>query len=203
MKTQQRIFEFASGYTVGVKPGYDSRMIGLLMSAWDDLNPPPDPPVPPEVEERIKNGAMRKRKLFNDPEYLAKIVLHQEALAEHSDRRSVEQTKQILMHGVDPESIDLALVERSRDELEQRYGVRGQEDDVIFYLNLVGDSGRGKPGDEDYRPNELFELIRFISLEKGPPGALVQHLLMTTFQDDNIQQETGSVSGHLGDSPSA
>ena len=202
MNKQQRIFEFASGYSVAVKPGYDNRMIGLLMSAWDDANPAPPAPEPMEVEEKIKGGT-RKRKLLNDPDYLAALAQHRLEVAAHEAARAEAQTKLILQEGIDASSIDTGLIERARKALEKQYGTRGEDDNVLFYLNLVGDSGAGKPGDEDYRPNELFELIRFISLEKGPPGALVQHLLMTTFQDDDPEQENESVSGHLGSGTAA
>lgn len=203
MNKQQRIFEFASGYSVAVKPGYDNRMIGLLMSAWDSEHPAPKQPEPTEVEEKIKGGGIRRRKLFQEPNYLAALAQHRIDVANHETARAEAQTKLILSAGIDPASLDMGLIERARQALENQYGTRGEDDDILFYLNLVGDSGAGKPGDEDYRPNELFELIRFISLEKGPPGALVQHLLMTTFQNEDNQPENGAVPGYLGNESAA
>lgn len=203
MEKQQRIFEgFASGYTCAVKTDYDNRVIGLLMSAWDDENPAPATPQPLEVEEKVKGGT-RKRKLLQDPDYLAALQRHKGDLIDRENRRSAAQTRLILLEGIDPTSIDMDLVARGREVLEKRYGTRGENNDVLFYLNLIGDPGQGKPGDKDYRPNELFELIRFIGAERGAPGALVQHLLLSTFQDDDLQSQNGTVSGYLGGQPAA
>lgn len=194
---KQRIFEFASGYSVAIKADYNPRKVGVLTSAWNDENPEPKTPQPPEVEEKIKGGT-RKRKLYQDPQYLSDLVQHQQSLLDHENRRNQFQTKLILQHAIDPDSLNWDLIERARNALHEQYGTRGEDNDVMFYLNLVGDSGTGKPGDKDYRPNELFALIRFISEEKGPAGALVQHLLMTTFQDDDSGPQNGTVSGYLG-----
>ena len=194
----KRIFDkFASGYTVAINPSYDNRMIGILMSAWDDRNPVPQEPQPLEVTEKVKGGT-RKRKLLNDPEYLEKLTIWRNEVAERDARRATAQTDLVLKEAIDPESIDMALVERARNALEARYGTRGEDNDVMFFLNIIGDSGHGKPGESDYRPNELFELLRFISQEQGPPGALVEHLLKTTFQNDDTEQADGAVSGYLG-----
>ena len=195
---KQRIFEgFSSGYTVAVRTDYDNRMIGLLMSAWDDAHKLPAEPQPRDVEEKVKGGT-RKRKLLNEPNYLAALQQWEVDKLNHAAERAEYQTRLVLQHGIDPESIDMGLVTRARARLEELYDTPGEENDIIFYLNLIGDAGQGKPGDEDYRPNELFELLRFISLEKGAPGALVSHLLLTTFQNEDTEQEDGPVSRHLG-----
>lgn len=186
----QKIFKFRSGYSIAMNPDYSARMVGVLSSAWESDNPKPEPNV---RIDKVKGGT-REVKLTNTVEF-------QNALAQWQNARDAFQNETLLKLALDAHSIDKEIVEEARQAMFEEYGTRGEDDDLKFYLNLVGDPGYGSPEDDDYVPNEIFDLMRFISDEKGPSGALVEHLLKKKFRHTDLQQENGRVSVDLGSLP--
>lgn len=185
----KKVFTFRSGYTIAMSPDYSARMVGVLTSAWESDNPKPEPNI---RIDKVKGGT-REVKLTNTVEY-------QHAIAQWQSARDAHQNETLLKLALDKSSIDMEVVEEARQAMFEEYGTRGEEDDLKFYLNLVGDPGYGSPEDDDYSPNEIFDLMRFISDERGTSGALVEHLLKKKFRNGNLQQENGALSIDMGSS---
>lgn len=182
---QKRIFNFKSGYTIAIRPEYSPALIDAMVRGWAEDNPQPEPPT---QTVKVKGGTT-ERPLVNSPQ-------HQENLQVWAGMMQAYRNEMTIRLAFDPASIDRSIVDNARAKMAE-FGGKGTADDVSFYLELVTNPGKGQPGDPDYEPNEMEELARFALGERGPSGALIEHLLKTTFQNGLAGKENGEIRGHL------
>lgn len=189
---KNRIYKFKSGYTVGVLPTYNEAILNLAVQGWISENPIPEAPI---QTVKARGGTTRDIRLTNDPVYQDQLMIWQ------SLQENYRATAKMRL-AIDPESIDKNVVTQARQKMES-FGLKAETDDVKFYLSLVSDPGNGRPGDADYRPAEIPLLNDFIDEKKGPPGALIEHLLRTTFRNQNPEPQNAGVSGYMGSATEA
>lgn len=184
---KNRIYTFKSGYTVGVLPTYNEAILNLAVQGWISENPIPEAPI---QTVRAKGGTTRDIRLTNDPAYQDQLMIWQ------SLQENYRATAKMRL-AIDPDSVDKNVITQARQKMES-IGLKVETDDVKLYLSLVSDPGNGRPGDGDYRPAEIPLLNDFIDEKKGPSGALIEHLLRTTFRNQNPEPANTGISGHLG-----
>ena len=184
---KNRIYTFKSGYTVGVLSTYNEAILNLAVQGWISENPIPEAPI---QTVKAKGGATRDIRITNDPNYQDQLMIWQ------SLQENYRATAKMRL-AIDPDSIDKNVITQARQKMES-FGLKAETDDVKFYLSLVADPGNGRPGDPDYRPAEIPLLNDFIDEKKGPPGALIEHLLRTTFRNQDTEPQNAGVSGHMG-----
>lgn len=189
---KNRIYTFKSGYTVGVLPTYNEAILNLAVQGWIAENPIPEAPI---QTVKAKGGATREIRVTNDPNYQDQLMIWQ------SLQENYRATAKMRL-AIDPDSIDKNVITQARQKMES-FGLKAETDDVKFYLSLVADPGNGRPGDGDYRPAEMPLLNDFIDEKKGPSGALIEHLLRTTFRNQNPEPANTGISGHLGSATEA
>ena len=189
---KNRIYKFKSGYTVGVLPTYNEAILNLAVQGWIAENPIPEAPI---QTVKAKGGTTRDIRLTNDPVYQDQLMIWQ------SLQENYRATAKMRL-AIDPDSIDKNVVTQARQRMES-FGLKAETDDVKFYLSLVSDPGNGRPAAADYRPAEIPLLNDFIDEKKGPPGALIEHLLRTTFRNQDTEPQNAGVSGHMGSSTEA
>lgn len=194
---KRRVFDqFKSGYTIAIFEDYNTDLIDLAMQGWMEQNPYPKQEDFTTIETvRAKGGTTREIKHFDQNGYNSQINIWL-TMRENfkSDLR--------LQWAVDRESIDQSVLSQARERMEEM-GLPYPKDDVKFYLQLIADKGHGVPGDEDYRPNEVGILNSWIDEKKGPPGALIEHLMKTRFQNGMVHSQESGVRGHLGSAAEA
>lgn len=184
---KNRIYTFKSGYTVGVLPTYNEAILNLAVQGWISENPIPEAPI---QTVKAKGGATRDIRITNDPGYQEQLMIWQSL---QENYRATAKTRL----AIDPDSIDKNVVAQARQKMES-FGLKAETDDVKFYLSLVADPGNGRPGDAGYRPAEMPLLNDFIDEKKGPSGALIEHLLRTTFRNQNYEPADAGIPGYLG-----
>lgn len=193
-----RIFTFKSGYTIGVKAEYMQIYLDAAMQGWQAEHPIPEMPKVPMQKVKAKGGFREIQNPF-DAQYLAEMETWKENIQLWQAMFEKEKASRKVELAIDPTSIDTNVVKNARKEFDSR-GWHAEPDDVKFYLNLVADMGRGSEGDKDFRISEIVLLNRFIDEEKGPPGALIEHLLRTTFRNSSLEQKAESTRINLGSS---
>lgn len=175
-----RIYTFKSGYPVTVRATYSAGLLNVHMAGWKELNPIPNKEDFMDVQEVKAKGGTREIKTLRQAEYQTAMMLWQVLFENEKATRRIELA-------IDPEPIDKDLLAKARAALAEQ-GLESEKNDVLFYLSLVAHNGRGEPGDADYEVSEMTLLNRFIDEEKGPPSALIEHLMRTTFRNADLPQ---------------
>lgn len=193
-----RIFKFKNGYTVAIRGDYMPVFLDVAMNAWTQEHPLPEMPKVPKKEVPAKGGTRLLDQPF-DKQYLADLAEWKENASLWQSMFGREQALQRIRLAIVPDSIDLNVVAQMRAAYEAQ-GWISDPDDVKFYLNCVADPGYGVEGEKGFVLPEITLLIREIDKIQGPPGALVDHLLRTTFRNGNVEQQAEETRKHLGTS---
>lgn len=176
---ENRVFNFKSGYTIGVRDDYDPRFYQLTRESYREDNPPPDPPL---IEKQVpQKGGMKTitRSDYQDETYLrAYAIWEMQMYSTNSDT--------LLDMAIEPTSIDMEVVEAGRAWAASQ-GIGVPRNDIQAYLRFVVTPAT--PGKED--ESELLKFYRWLNEMGGPSEALVQQFIDTFRATVQKQKSTG------------
>lgn len=165
--TDERTFTFRSGYTIRVRDDYDPRLLQMTQESYREGNPPPEPPL---IEKKVPQKGGTKsiyRADYQDQNYLRSYAIWELQMFISSSVTRLEMA-------IDPDSIDLEVVEAGRAWAAEQ-GASVPRDDVLAYIRfVVWPEEEGKEED-----SELLKFYRWLNEVGGPSEALVNQFIAT------------------------
>lgn len=165
MIINNRVFTFKSGYKIAARDDYDPRFYQLTRDAYQEDNPPPEPPII-EKTVPVKGGTKTiTRQDYQDETYLRAYAIWEMAMySANSDT--------LLDMAIEPTSIDMEVVEAGRAWAAQQ-GIGIPRNDIRAYLRFV--STPAEAGKES--ESELLKFYRWLNELGGPSEALVNQFI--------------------------
>lgn len=165
-----RTFRFKSGYTIRVREHYDPRFYQLTRDSYREENPPPEPPLI-EKQVPVKSGMKTITRFdYQDETYLrAYSIWEMQMYTANSDT--------VFEMAIDPDSIDMAVVEAGRAWAAQN-GISVPRDDAQAYIRFVVTPPSNTPGKKE-EESELLKFYRWLNEMGGPSEPLVNQFLDT------------------------